>query len=285
MYGGTPQGPKHVKASEKFRNCVLELPGRWSTEQGEICTTTSVLAGPRTTPRNSHESTEQRAGPGRSTGHAHGTPKKIPKTSRPVPLSLQIEPFSAKSSRPVPLCACHSTAPAPALSIPCPGHTFHWRVTEHHGTHRMSFFRPPQSSPGTSRPFRATTQQGQANICPFLPTARTSTHSLTPIPSLTHGPLTHGRRAAGQIWPCIQGRCPGTNKKSPRATPKQRGRNQEDHRLPVRGSRGGPTRWLCLAQLGSESVFAQGARGGTGECRRVQMFYGWQLHILVIQKP
>jgi hypothetical protein len=29
MYGGTPHGPKHVKASEKFRNCVLELPGRW----------------------------------------------------------------------------------------------------------------------------------------------------------------------------------------------------------------------------------------------------------------
>jgi hypothetical protein len=30
MYGGAPQGPKHVKASEKFRNCVLELPpGRW----------------------------------------------------------------------------------------------------------------------------------------------------------------------------------------------------------------------------------------------------------------
>jgi hypothetical protein len=26
MYGGTPQDPKHVKASEKFRNCVLELP-------------------------------------------------------------------------------------------------------------------------------------------------------------------------------------------------------------------------------------------------------------------
>jgi hypothetical protein len=29
MYGGAPQDPKHVKASEKFRNCVLELPGRW----------------------------------------------------------------------------------------------------------------------------------------------------------------------------------------------------------------------------------------------------------------
>ena len=29
MYGGTPQDPKHVKVSEKFRNCVLELPGRW----------------------------------------------------------------------------------------------------------------------------------------------------------------------------------------------------------------------------------------------------------------
>jgi hypothetical protein len=29
MYGGTPQDPKHVKVSEKFRNCVPELPGRW----------------------------------------------------------------------------------------------------------------------------------------------------------------------------------------------------------------------------------------------------------------
>jgi hypothetical protein len=29
MYGGTPQDPKHVKVSEKFRNCVLEIPGRW----------------------------------------------------------------------------------------------------------------------------------------------------------------------------------------------------------------------------------------------------------------
>jgi hypothetical protein len=28
MYGSTPQDPKNVKASEKFRNCVLELPGR-----------------------------------------------------------------------------------------------------------------------------------------------------------------------------------------------------------------------------------------------------------------
>jgi hypothetical protein len=32
MYGGTPQDPKHVKVSEKFRNCVPELPGRWQTE-------------------------------------------------------------------------------------------------------------------------------------------------------------------------------------------------------------------------------------------------------------
>jgi hypothetical protein len=29
MYGGAPQDPKHVKVSEKFRNCVPELPGRW----------------------------------------------------------------------------------------------------------------------------------------------------------------------------------------------------------------------------------------------------------------
>jgi hypothetical protein len=30
MYGGAPQDPKHVKVSEKFRNCVPELPGRWT---------------------------------------------------------------------------------------------------------------------------------------------------------------------------------------------------------------------------------------------------------------
>jgi hypothetical protein len=38
MYGGTPQaGPKHVKASEKFRNCVPELPG------GAVVISTHIL--------------------------------------------------------------------------------------------------------------------------------------------------------------------------------------------------------------------------------------------------
>jgi hypothetical protein len=36
MYGGAPQDPKHVKVSEKFRNCVLELPGRWFSDKRQL---------------------------------------------------------------------------------------------------------------------------------------------------------------------------------------------------------------------------------------------------------
>jgi hypothetical protein len=56
-----------------------------------------------------------------------------------------------------------------------------------------------------------------------------------------------------------RGRCPGTNKKSHRATPRlETDRAEPGRPQATRGS----SRWLNKAQLGSESVFVQGTWAG-----------------------